>query len=193
MVQRIDMVGMVFGRLTVTEYAGDRRWRCICSCGGTVEVVRQSLVNGRTSSCGCYRREHTIRKSTTHGMTGTPVHWTWKSMMQRCYNKNNPSYPDYGGRGIVVCDEWHDFNKFYADMGPRPEGMTLDRVDVNGIYEPGNCRWASHKIQSRNKRNSLRIEGIELKYLAEELGMEYSTLYARLWRAKKRAEQEGTI
>lgn len=188
----IDMTGQVFGRLTVTEYAGDRKWRCTCSCGNTVDVARQSLIKGRSTSCGCYRREHTIAKSTTHGKTKSRIHYTWKNMLQRCQNPRNNSYPDYGGRGIKVCARWQEFENFYTDMGDVPDGMSLDRIDVDGDYEPDNCRWASPKVQARNKRNSIRVDGIELKYLAEELGINYSTLHARLWRAKRRAEEEGT-
>jgi hypothetical protein len=109
-------------------------------------------------------------------------------MMQRCYNTKSKSYPDYGGRGIKVCDRWHDFANFYEDMGDKPEGMSLDRIDVDRDYDPDNCRWADWFVQSRNKRNSIKVDGIELKYLAEELGIPYTTLFARLWRAKNRAE-----
>lgn len=188
MTKRTDMVGTVVGRLTVTEYAGGSKWICRCSCGNTVVVARSSLRRGATKSCGCFRKEHTTRKNTRHGLAGSRVHHTWKNMMQRCYNPNNTGYPDYGGRGIKVCIRWHTFENFYEDMGDKPEDMSLDRVNVDGDYEPSNCRWADKYIQARNKRNSITIEGIELKYLAEELGITYSTLFGRLWRAKHRAE-----
>lgn len=188
MTKRTELAGQQFGRWTVVTYAGGRCWVCRCSCGTTRNVSANSLLKGVSNSCGCYRRADTIKRSTTHGMSKTPIHTTWKNIMQRCYNPNNPGYPDYGGRGIKVCDRWHTFENFYADMGAKPEGMSLDRINVDGGYEPDNCRWADKYIQARNKRNSITIEGIELKYLAEELGISYSTLFGRLWRAKHRAE-----
>jgi hypothetical protein len=192
MSKRTDITGNRYGRLTAVEYAGKQKWRCVCDCGNTTEVVTSSLRRGASTSCGCFRREHTIAKNTTHGMAKTPAYLRWKNIMQRCYNPNNPGYPDYGGRGVRVCDRWHDFAAYHADMGNPPAGMSLDRVDVNGDYEPDNCRWASAKIQARNKRNSIRVDGIELVYLAQELGIPYATLHARLWNAKRRAESEGT-
>ena len=188
MTKRVDLTGKVVGRLTVVSYVGNRKWLCFCTCGNSTEIAGQSLVRGVSKSCGCFRREHTTQKNLRHGMSGTPIHCTWKNMMQRCHNKNNPGYPDYGGRGVKVCDRWRTFENFYADMGDKPEGMSLDRVNVDGDYAPDNCRWADDFIQARNKRNSITVDGIELKYLAEELGIPYSTLFGRLWRAKHRAE-----
>lgn len=192
MSRRTDITGIRYGRLTAVEYAGDRKWKCVCDCGNTTNVVTSSLLRGASTSCGCFRSELTVQRNTKHGMADTPMHYRWKNIMQRCYNPNNPGYADYGGRGIKVCDRWHDFTVFYADMGDAPEGMSLDRIDVNGDYAPDNCRWASKNIQARNKRNSIRVDGIELVYLAQELGIPYSTLHARLWNAKRRTESEGT-
>lgn len=188
MTKRTDITGMVVGRLTVISYTGGGKWLCQCSCGNTTIIAKSSLRRGSSTSCGCFRKEHTTQRNLRHGMSGTPTHYTWKNMMQRCYNRNNTGYPDYGGRGVKVCDRWHTFENFYVDMGDKPEGMSLDRINVDGDYEPDNCRWADKYIQARNKRNSITVEGIELKYLAEELGIPYSTLFGRLWRAKHRAE-----
>ena len=192
MTRRIDISGQRFGRFTVLGHVAGTKWRCVCDCGTEVAVAKNSLLTGRSKSCGCYRREHTISISTTHGMTGKPVHYTWKGMHQRCYNPNSGSYKDYGAKGVVICDRWHSFDNFYADMGDRPDGYSIDRIDPTGNYEPVNCRWANKKVQSRNKRNSVLIDGVALRYLAEELNIPYTTLYGRIWRAKQRAEEEGT-
>ncbi len=103
-------------------------------------------------------REMLILRNTKHGMSGTPTHRSWKDMRARCNNPKDSDYKDYGGRGILVCDSWNDFGSFLEDLGERPRGHSLDRIDVNGNYEPSNCRWADAKTQANNKRNNLLIE-----------------------------------
>jgi hypothetical protein len=162
------MIGQRFHRLIVLSRAlataGNRgkRWHCKCDCGAETISRSDALKNGRAKSCGCHRAElggkHVVEMNTTHGMYGTPEYKTWRSMVDRCTNPNSHCWLDYGGRGITVCDEWRKFENFYADMGNRPEGMTLDRLDVNGNYSRGNCRWADRKTQARNKRNNHIIE-----------------------------------
>lgn len=152
----INLTGCVYGRLTVVSRAPNDgklvQWHCICVCG-TPRIVRaQDLRRGHTKSCGCLWREHKQRGNRTHGMSKTPIYNIWKGMNARCFNSAVKSYPDYGGRGITVCERWLDFEKFYADMGDRPEGMSLDRMNVNGDYTPTNVRWAPFEIQNRNKR-----------------------------------------
>lgn len=153
-----DLLGRRYGRLIVLAKAepGDdkrARWLVQCDCG-TKKVVRQwLLLRGRTSSCGCLARELTVRRSRTHGMTNSPEWLTWRRMRARCYNENCDSYPHYGGRGIRVCDRWlESFQSFLEDMGPRPtDRHSIDRINVNGDYEPNNCRWATPEQQGSNR------------------------------------------
>lgn len=131
----------------------------LCACGNTVERYRSNVESGKTRSCGCLRREVTIKRFTKHGMTDSPEFGVWSGMLERCSNPNCKSYPDYGGRGISVCDRWREsFANFYADMGPRPAGTyTIERVNVDGNYEPSNCCWMLKSEQSRNRRDSVYL------------------------------------
>ena len=153
-----DLTGQTFGRLTainyVDTYKEHARWLCQCSCGGTVIVPAYQLRRGNTKSCGCILREMT----TKHGMFGTATYNTWCSMIQRCFNSSYHGFNDYGGRGITVCERWStSFENFVADMGVRPPETSIDRIDVNGNYEPENCRWASRSVQSINQRRNKTI------------------------------------
>lgn len=183
---RLNLIGHVYGRLTVLNHVEGARWRCVCECGEFVVTHSVSLRKGSTKSCGCLRREVTAAKTLTHGATNTREYTSWKAMRQRCLNTNHHQYADYGGRGITVCDRWSTFAGFLADMGSRPEGTSLDRIDVNGSYEPSNCRWATTHQQGSNRRNTIYVDGFDLKLIAEVVGVPYSTLYSRLWRAKRR-------
>jgi hypothetical protein len=151
-----DLLGRKFGRWTVISFAGKRRisgdsrrfWKCRCDCGKEGELLSAALLSGKTLSCGCLKTERAI----THGMTNTKTYRAWCSMMQRCYNQKNVRYGRYGGRGIVVCEEWGDFRNFYKDMGDKPSpDHSIDRINNDGNYEPGNCRWATRSEQQRNK------------------------------------------
>ena len=158
-VHSLDLSGDRFGRLVVVRKAeakgkrGEIYWLCKCDCGNMKSVRANQLTRGITKSCGCLQRESVK----THGMTGVPTFKSWDSMKQRCLNPNSPDYANYGGRGIKVCEEWVDsFDSFLADMGTRPTGTTLDRIDPNGNYEKANCRWATVKTQNSNKRATKR-------------------------------------
>jgi hypothetical protein len=145
----IDLAGKRFGRLLVRAYAGDRKWSCVCDCGARGVVKGQSLRTGHTKSCGCLRKA----RSTKHGMYGCREYRAWCGMKQRCGNPNDGSFEYYGARKISVCADWcSSFEAFFADMGTCPPGLSLDRIDVDGNYEPSNCRWTDASTQNRNRR-----------------------------------------
>lgn len=192
----IDLAGKKFGRLTVIcrhdLWHGSARWKCLCECGNTSYVVGGQLRSGHSRSCGCLNREISSNHLKKHGQSesnnweSTAAYRSWSSMLQRCDNANNPHYSSYGGRGISVCNDWRDFRNFYRDMGDRPVGTTIDRIDPNGNYEPGNCRWADKKIQQNNLRNNVVInfngKTQTLSYWADELGISKQCLDSRLRR-----------
>ncbi len=169
MPKKIEMVGKRFGRLLVKEEAGRDKhgfvlWRCLCVCGDIKVYLGISLRSGNTKSCGCLSKEIAKKTHTTHGMSRTPEYNSWDSMVQRCNNPNNDNYNNYGGRGISVCKKWLTFTNFLNDMGKRPKGLTIDRINTNGKYCKNNCRWATKSTQSRNsrldKRNKTGVNGI---------------------------------
>jgi len=190
---RIELTGLKFGRLLVirsVRKADQARlfWECQCDCGKTVVICGQNLRIGMTQSCGCLQKERVLETCFKHGLSHTSIHNTWMSMKQRCEDDHCKAYPQYGGRGIKVCERWHEFNNFYADMGlPPQKGMTLDRFPNNdGNYEPGNVRWATKKEQANNRRSShlLTFEGKTqtIAQWEDEVGHRRGVINNRLFR-----------
>lgn len=172
-----NITGEHFGLLTAVEPTGEKKWgvslwHCTCQCGGTHIAAVNSLKRGLVRSCGCLRSISSKLKANFHGLRGTPAYKSWDSMIQRCRNANNESYKKYGALGISVCDRWSSFLNFLEDMGDRPKGMSLDRIDSFGNYDPENCRWATAYEQSHNKRKPIttyeQAEDVRIRYAAGE-------------------------
>lgn len=160
-----DYAGERFGRLTATNLVrvddkGRHDWAFVCECGTECVKDIKSVRSGHTSSCGCLVRDALIDRNTKHGLSRKypQTYRTWKDMKARCSNPNDTSYKNYGGRGIKICSRWEDFANFFCDMGPRPDGLTLDRINVNKGYYPENCRWADAETQANNRRGTLWME-----------------------------------
>lgn len=198
----IDLTNQRFGLLTVIEFYGSiskgqskpaRYWVCKCDCGNIVTVLANSLRQGRTFSCGCLRSERLKERNEKHNMSHSTLYHAWSNMKERCFNKNNPRYKDYGYRGITVCEEWLDFdtfrkwsleNGFIERKQNNRSLLSIDRIDNNGNYEPSNCRWVDNCIQANNKRNvkqyTYKGRTQSLSQWAREMGINLSTLHSRI-------------
>ena len=186
----IDLSGQRFGRLLVVREDerkhGRKTWLCRCDCGREKVVPSAALVHGRTQSCGCLRNEKTLARNAQRNDPSakrkSPLYHRWACMIQRCENPNNPSWHNYGGRGIKVCKVWRDsYDAFVADMGEPPTSKhTIERIDNDGDYTPENCRWALRSDQLRNQRRSIIVtidgETLHAKEWATRLGVNYQRI-----------------
>lgn len=191
----VDLTGNRFGRLVVTGRAENHvqpngtfktQWRCLCDCGNVVIAQGMNLKNGHIKSCGCYSRDNPSHRK--HGMHGSRLYEVWKHIKQRCYDKGDKGYKNYGGRGIRICNEWaNDFASFHdwAIANGYRDDLTIDRIDNDGDYCPENCRWVTTKVQDNNKRNNRNItyngKTQTLAQWCEELKMEYGLVWNRLY------------
>ncbi len=205
MPKKLNLIGKNFGKLTVIDESGYRNkkvyWLCQCACGNLCEVPTGNLRSGNTTSCGCVHKESVSKLFKTHGKTDTRLYVIWCHMKQRCYDENIKLYEYYGRRGIVMCDEWKDsFQAFYdwSINNGYNDTLTIDRIDVNGNYEPSNCRWATKTQQSRNRRSNIYFtyngETHCLKEWCELLSLNYGTVHSRLcrnWSIERALELEG--
>lgn len=193
----IDIIGKRFGKLTVLEFDHKDKNRkkyylCKCDCGNTKVINRNNLVTGGSKSCGCTNISRL--KQATHKYnkaTHPKLYNTWAGMKQRCYNKKSSNYYIYGARGIIICDAWKkSFVNFaeWALSNNYKDGLSIDRIDVNGNYEPSNCRWATNEQQSNNKRSSIIVEyngeNLTIAELSTVLGISYTTAHSRYKRGK---------
>lgn len=192
-----DLKGNKYNRLTVIGYNHEsRKYICKCDCGNIHEVNKYNLTHGLVKSCGCLFLEGNNKK---HGCRHTRLYMVWKGMRCRCYTKTSSSFRNYGARGISICDEWNDYKKFkeWAETHGYQEGLQIDRIDVNGNYEPSNCRWVGVITNANNKRNNRYIEynGIikTMSEWAREYNIKPATLWARLnkgWSVEKALSQK---
>lgn len=192
-VRGMDLTGRKFGRWMVI-HKGDKKdnrtaWFCECECGNTQTVITRVLVKGQSKSCGCLHKERMTKHGHNTVEHTSGEYSSWHGMKQRCTNPNDPRYQDYGGRGINVCGRWLDFNNFFEDMGEKPTlKHSIDRIDVNGNYEPSNCKWSDDYEQQANtrksKNNTTGVKGVTFdksrnKFIAQMMYRGLKVLFER--------------
>lgn len=196
-----DLTGQKFGKLTVIKRVEDYvqhndrhriMWECKCECGNVIVVRGDDLKSGHTKSCGCLKLEHTKVINERHGLYKTRIYTIWKNIKQRCFNKKNRDYKNYGLRNILMCDEWTDkengFMNFYnwAIQNGYSDDLSIDRIDVNGNYSPFNCRWTTDIEQANNKRNNHYVtyknKTQSLSRWCKELNLRYDTIKNRIYK-----------
>jgi hypothetical protein len=189
-----DLRGVTLGILTVDDYSHHdgllHWWNVTCECGTKKQLTASTISHGKQKSCGCMTKAILRESATTHGQSsgrgrrGSQAYRCWKGMFDRCTDSSRRDWMDYGGRGITICERWNSFDDFFADMGAAEEGLTLDRINTNGNYEPSNCRWATAKEQANNRRNNRAVtykgETKNIGQWAESLGIYPDTLWRRL-------------
>ena len=189
--KRLDLTGQRFGRLVAIKPSGKTKsgniqWECRCDCGNTSRPQGSELKNGAVQSCGCLTRENALKASIKHGFRNTRLYRTWVNMKARCTDAGHQSYRLYGGRGIVICDEWQEFEPFmeWALASGYSDKLTIERMDVNGNYEPSNCEWIPRNEQASNRRNIIMItkdgETKPLMQWANDLNMSPFTIRNRM-------------
>jgi hypothetical protein len=191
--QTKDRLGLRYGRLVVIGSIHVRGlgtgWECLCDCGQKTYAAGNNLETGNTTSCGCF---HAARLR-THGKTKSRVYTIWKGMRRRCQSPKALEYRNYGARGISVCERWQTFENFLSDMGEPEDGLTIERINNDGNYEPSNCKWASYKDQLNNRRNNHYVSAFgrrrTLTQWSEEMNIPTSTIKNRLYRAKLSPEE----
>lgn len=189
---KIDLTGQRFGRLTVIEEGprgnptkgrpkGVRRWWCLCTCGKEKLIAQLHIKHKRILSCGCYNREQAAKRKITHGMRKTKIYDVWSTMKARCSRPSHISYKNY--KDYKVCSSWEKFENFFKDMGATyKEGLWIERINTKGNYEPTNCCWATPTQQNRNRTNNVSYMGKCVTEWAEQVGINSKTLYERLKR-----------
>lgn len=201
MPKKIELAGKRFGKIKVVSRKGIEKgsviWNCVCDCGKEIEISTGRLNFGNVNSCGCVKRQRTIERNTTHGKSNTRLYEIWVGMKKRCYNPKCKAHERYGGRGITVCQEWlDDFMNFYnwAMKNGYRDTLSIDRIDVNGNYEPNNCRWASDKEQGRNQRKTIYFTLFQiekpLSEWCEYAEVKYMRAYQRMKNGNKPFDEE---
>ena len=184
----VDHSGEKFGEWTIIKKIDTEKYLAKCSCGTEKIVFYNNLKRGLSTNCGCIQNEKCRKRMTTHGKSKSKIYMVWAGMKRRCYNPNQKSYPDYGGRGIKMCDDWKEnFESFYKwsmENGYIEGEVEIDRIDVNGNYCPENCRWADAKTQGQNKRNNIVVEINGETHILSEwcriLGVKRNTVKSRI-------------